>query len=461
LVEFENGQPVGGAEHFDADGKRHAETDGRGIARAAGTRRADWAGGRWLWSGRRCYVKEWRFANRRTGKVAALVLWSGGRTVSGRVVDQHGKAVPQATVTLTQGRDRWTATTDRTGSYAIADVTPTRVRARLSQPTVFPETEEQFLAAGTPAATTPGDLTAVRGTRLTIRVVGAGGAPVEGVKVRYPYRRLSVNDTGGRYHLTTTTAADGIAAILRVPGDDLRIELDKRGAERFYDLLGAKLPPRIDLYFNMGQCTTWVPIRCRDAGSGADVAPTAVYVRRTDEPWSTARVRRGYEQTATCHPDDGNDFEVLDVRDLPPDEWEFYLWSPGYRPAVIRARSTQHGIYPPLDVKLQPATTTVHARVFAAKDGSPLAGAQIEAAPDDDQGLFLHPTVTRPVKQTGKDGAVKLELPPGRWTLRVSERRHARMTQRVTVTGAAAQDIAVGLPPQQPVKPRATQRKHR
>ncbi|MHC5021274.1 MAG: hypothetical protein ACYTGX_14410, partial [Planctomycetota bacterium] len=38
LVEFENGQPVGGAEHFDADGKRHAETDGRGIARAAGTR---------------------------------------------------------------------------------------------------------------------------------------------------------------------------------------------------------------------------------------------------------------------------------------------------------------------------------------------------------------------------------------------------------------------------------------
>jgi len=446
-IEFENGAPVVGAEMRGADGAQLAETDAKGVAKRTGATFRDYRDAEWYWRGRRLWVRGPRYAKKRGGKIPALVLWSGGRTVTGRLTDQHGTPVKHATITFSEYRHTWTATTDHTGSYAVVDCTPSRMRVKVAHDTVFPEVEEGKVAAGQPAATAITDLTAVRGTPLHVTVTDAAGGPLEGVKVRYPYRRLKGPDTGGRFHQTATTGEDGGVAILRVPGDDIRLSLSKSHRRCNYDLLGAKLPSRIALHLATGHSTIWVPVRCRDAKSGGDIEPETILVRRVDQPWSLARSRKRATTEATCHPEKGADFRVLDIRDLPKGEWELYFFQPGFEPAVVRGHSTEHGIYPPLDVQLRPASTEVTVTVLAGADGTPLKAAQVEARPATGESYFIHPRVQRPVQRCDKQGVATFHLPPGRWTFHAGRTGYEPAQVASILTGAGPEALALGLAP--------------
>ncbi|MCI0342301.1 MAG: hypothetical protein L0216_14345 [Planctomycetales bacterium] len=359
-------------------------------------------------------------------------IWRHGRTVLGRVVDEGGRPLPEVRVSgfRVRGLGPERVVTDGSGMFRADDVTPSSLDLQLEGPELLPDPlpREVPLSRGATEVV----LRAVRGQTAALRVLDHDGVPIAGLVVRYrAWDEEECRRNSGKRERLASSDASGRAALLLAPGRPLEAEVvGKYGAVEARVFaegarLGADLPVRLPSRF-YSDTSPWIPVRARDAISGAGLAraPALVLVRRPDRPWQ--RPWDGFACQATCHPDDEPDFRVLDVRGLEPGSTEVFLWVPGYRPAVVAAEATREGIYPPAEVSLSPVDDIVTVGAFDHANGERLTPEGITVEPVPDQGEFLSPAIHHQTWSTGdspgrertEDGGVRFRLPAGRYRIR-------------------------------------------
>ncbi len=381
---------------------------------------------------RRGDVQYWQDGTRRhvwwwSGGV--IRIWRGARTVTGRVVDEGGRAIPGVRVIgfRVRGLGPESVLTDASGAFRAEDVTPSSLALQVEGPQLLPDPVPREI----PMSRGPTEvlLRAVRGRLVGLRVLDSDGAPVSGAVVRYRARdEEEARGSRERRERKESSDADGRAVLLLAPGHPLEAEvLGKYGLVEARVLaesgsLGVELPVRLSsgIYSDSGP---WIPVRLRNAGSGDPIAglPALLLVRRPDRPWQVPW--EGYACDATCHPDEEPDFPVLDVRGLEPGPTELFLWLPGYRPAVVAAEATTEGIYPPAEACLSPTDDSVTVGACDPATGERLSPEGLTVEPASDQGPFLSPLAFRQTWSTGDwpqrersvDGGVRFRLPAGRF----------------------------------------------
>jgi hypothetical protein len=452
-VRFEDGRPVAGAQLADQTGTTIGRTDAHGAWGALDGQAvtSEEVAGRWSLDGRRLHLKEW--FNGWLGE-PSLVLWSAGCTLAGRLVDQHGAPVADATITFGDDPEAVAATASD-GAFRLDDCTPSALgRPVVTHPDCFREPMMEGVAERRPGDTTVLRIRAVRGRHHELRVRRDDDSPRWGAEIAWTWRWPEAVDGAQReWTSRTVTNSDGIADLLLLPGTELELRVEHDYVHRTVRGLAGRLPDRLRVLLSGESPASWIPLRCRDARTGARVRPTRVLLRRAEQPWIVGEPARALRD-AVCHPRDIVEHVVDDVADVPPGWWEVWAWAPGYHPCVVVANATEGGVYPPPDARLQPGVGALVVRLVGPQGHLPAAPVTLAARYVGPPEPFRHARNLDTEVELVPGNATRLDLPPGEYELSVGATGFAPVSRRVTV-GARDQALDLRLRAARPVSPAA------
>ena len=406
----EDEQVAAGVEVRGADGALLAVSDATGRVDVPPAAAGEWE--RWTYrrAGRRLHTRARLDAAR-----GVMPLWSCGRTVQVRFEDPAGRPIAGAAVLV--GREQ--AIADADGCVRLTDVSPSQRWFRIDSPDWLPETAPDSVPEGRPGERSAVTVRGYPAQPCTVTVTDLGGRPIAGAVVGYTYPPRDAPDAGTVYGHWPRTGPDGTARLRLPPGEGAHLEISADGyrGRDAWGLAGA-MPDALPLALQPARLCgdgPWIPVACQDAETGAPLEPTLILVRRVAEVAVAAAPMRA--TTVQCHPDEGAEFDVLALDDLPAGAHEVMLWHPGYRPALVVGDATTEGVYPPLDARLHRDPRTIAVRLVEQESGAPMAERLIFAAPLPGQGAFLQHSLPAFTATTDADGRATLHVPPGRYEI--------------------------------------------